>query len=111
VNGELAQLICLASHGTVWLAGGSGQDPPTLDRDNSTFRYVGSVSFRFGGPLVAMATRGWVFGAMGSWNDQYFSQPEDQDRYREVSRRLYAADRRAFLASINGELAAAPDPA
>jgi hypothetical protein len=58
-----------------------------------------------------MATRGWVFGAMGSWNDEYFSQPEDQDRYRQVSRRLYAAARRAFLASVNGELAAAPDPA
>lgn len=273
VNGELAQLICLASQGTAWLAGGSGQQPPTLDRDNSTFQYVGTVGFRFGGPagarprvsdvagwlvqladrgasriwlvlpeprpvtgpgpagdefevagfanaghqsllvtgtaqpeawhatwavgdraapaqqiwavknhgaqasdaspqrpdpgdalneltaalrsardfaagkelpgwaqwfshalaagddidfhpdmlpaayplaarhLAAMPNRGWVFGAIGSWNDQYISQPEDQDRYRQVSRRLYAAARGAFLASVNGELAAAPNPA
>jgi hypothetical protein len=252
VNGEWAQLICLAGHGTAWLAGGGGQQPPALDRANSTFRYVGSVSFRFGGPagagsragdvagwlaqvagrgarriwlvlpepspvtgpgpaadefelagfanagrqsllvtgsgpaeswqatwavadhagdasprrpdpaaaldeltaalrsardfatrqdlpdwaesfsralnadgdidfhpdmlppahppparhLAAMAARGSVFGAMGSWNDQYFSRPEDEARYREVSRRLYAAVRTAFLASVNGDMTA-----
>jgi hypothetical protein len=273
VNGEVAQLICLAGHGSAWLAGGGGQEPPALDRENSTFRYVGSVNFRFAGPagaeslagdsagwlaqladrgarriwlvlpeprlatgpgraadeyelagfanagdqsmlvtgtgqpeawraawtvgdseaparriwwvnyrgghasdstlqrpdpgaaldeltaalrsardfaagqeladwaewfsraltvgddidfhpdmlpaahppgarhLAAMAARAWVFGAMGSWNDQHFSQPEAEAHYREVSRRLYAAVRTAFLASVNGELAAAPDPA
>jgi hypothetical protein len=56
--------------------------------------------------LAAMAARGSVFGAMGSWNDQYFSQPEDEAQYREVSRRLYAAVRTAFLASVNGDMEA-----
>jgi hypothetical protein len=53
-----------------------------------------------------MAARASVFGAMGSWNDQYFSQPEDEAQYREASRRLYAAVRTAFLASVNGDMAA-----
>lgn len=53
-----------------------------------------------------MAARGSVIGAVGSWNDQYFSQPEDEARYREVSRRLYAAVRTAFLASVNGDMTA-----
>lgn len=47
MNGELAQLICLASYGSAWLAAGGRQEPPALDRDNSTFQFVGSVVFRF----------------------------------------------------------------
>jgi hypothetical protein len=54
--------------------------------------------------LAAMAARAHVFGAMGSWNDQYFSEPDDQSRFGEVSRRLYAAIQTAFLASVNSDL-------
>lgn len=50
MNGELAQLISLATYGSVWLATDGSEDPPLLDRDNSTFQFVGSVAFRFGGP-------------------------------------------------------------
>jgi len=49
VNGELAQVICLASHGSSWLAQDGHSDPPTLDRDNSTFKFVGSLGFDLAG--------------------------------------------------------------
>jgi hypothetical protein len=49
VDGALAQLICLSSHGSAWLARGGPADPPALERDNSTFRYVGSVTFELRG--------------------------------------------------------------
>lgn len=61
--------------------------------------------------LAAMAARGSVSGAMGSWNDQYFPQPETEARYRQVSRRLCAAVRTAFLAGVNSSPAAEPGPA
>jgi len=47
VNGELAQIICLATHGSVWLADATRAAPPALDQENSTFQYVGSLQFRF----------------------------------------------------------------
>lgn len=51
VNGELAQVICLSGYGSRWLAQPALSDPPTLDRDNSTFQFVGSLEFRLpGGP-------------------------------------------------------------
>jgi hypothetical protein len=62
VNGEWAQLICLAGHGSAWLAGRQGQEPPALDRENSTFRYAGSVSFRFGESTGAGSRAGDVAG-------------------------------------------------
>lgn len=46
MNGELAQVICLATHGSAWLADVGNSDPPALDRDNSVFQYVGSLRFR-----------------------------------------------------------------
>lgn len=47
VNGELAQAICLASYGSVWLASAAHPEPPVLERENSTFKFVGSVWFQF----------------------------------------------------------------
>lgn len=45
MNGELAQAICLASHGSRWLTGARHSDPPDLDLENSTFQFVGSLGF------------------------------------------------------------------
>ena len=45
MNGELAQVICLASYGSSWLAHDGHSDPPALDRENSTFKFVGSLGF------------------------------------------------------------------
>lgn len=50
VDGALAQLISLSSHGSAWLAQGGVADPPALERENSTFRYVGSVGFELRDP-------------------------------------------------------------
>lgn len=46
VNGELAQVICLSAFGSSWLAQPALLDPPGLDRENSTFQFVGSLEFR-----------------------------------------------------------------
>src|SRR3954469_7398472 len=46
MNGELAQLVTVSAHGSVWLAGEMGPDPPRLDESNWTFRYVGNMWFR-----------------------------------------------------------------
>jgi hypothetical protein len=43
VNGELAQTMALAAHGSAWLALGDGAPPPDLLATNSTFRYVRQV--------------------------------------------------------------------
>lgn len=54
--------------------------------------------------LLAMATRGWVFGGMGSWNDLVFSTQEDEDEYERLSAALYSAVLAAFVAAVNVEL-------
>ena len=41
--------------------------------------------------LLAMATRSWVFGGMGSWNDAGFSDEDVQAHYQEITKRLYRA--------------------
>jgi hypothetical protein len=51
--------------------------------------------------LVAMAAQSWVFGGMGSWNDLGFSDADSHRRYQEVTRRLYDAVLRAFVAGVN----------
>jgi hypothetical protein len=64
VNGELAQMASLASHGSGWLSGGGRADPPALDRSNSTFEHVGAVAFRSpGGPWGPE----WQAGTVTSW--------------------------------------------
>jgi hypothetical protein len=44
VNGELAALIAVVLHGNAWFANPIS-DPPSLERDNSTYRYVQSLTF------------------------------------------------------------------
>ena len=41
----MAQLLCLASYGTSWLAGDATEEPPDLEAQNSTFRFVGTLQF------------------------------------------------------------------
>ena len=45
MNGELAQYIALAAHGSAWLAGRNRAASSRLERDNSTFQFVQAVSF------------------------------------------------------------------
>jgi hypothetical protein len=52
VNGELGQLVCLATYGTLWLGGDRSGRPPDLT-DNSTFRFVQSAEFDGGRDVAA----------------------------------------------------------
>jgi len=45
MNGELAVLICLATHGTAWLTGPSPAPAPNLAQTHSAFKFVSDVSF------------------------------------------------------------------
>lgn len=51
--------------------------------------------------ILYTACSAWAFGGMGSWNDQYFENPDDNKRYDEVSARLYDAINRSVVASVN----------
>jgi hypothetical protein len=53
--------------------------------------------------LLAMATRVWVFGGMGSWNDLVF-EAREEDEYNRLSAKLYAAVLGAFVAAVNADL-------
>jgi hypothetical protein len=64
MNGELAQLIAIAAHGSAWLAGRTG-DAPGLDGANSTFQYVREVRFELErsllrNPVVQADVAGWL---------------------------------------------------
>lgn len=51
--------------------------------------------------LLAMATRCWVFGGMGSWNDYMSSDHDLAERYGRVSGRLHDAVMRAIRDSVH----------
>ena len=50
--------------------------------------------------LIETAFSSWVFGGMGSWNDQAFSG-DDQDEYQMLSSDLYDAICRAIVSGVN----------
>ena len=45
MNGELAALICLATHGTEWLRGPGSVPAPDLAQTNSVFKHVSRIDF------------------------------------------------------------------
>jgi hypothetical protein len=47
------------------------------------------------------ASAAWVFGGMGSWNDLYFEPEADNQKYEQVSAKLFAAINQAILATVN----------
>jgi hypothetical protein len=51
--------------------------------------------------LIAKASRSWVFGGMGSWNDYSFEEEAQRERYSDASRRLFGAVIQACLAAVN----------
>jgi hypothetical protein len=52
--------------------------------------------------VLAMATRAWVFGGMGSWNDLGADDPSEQAEYDRISAILYDAVLAAVAAAVNG---------
>lgn len=51
--------------------------------------------------ILACATRAFVFGGMGSWNDMGFQNPQIHSEYGKVTRELYAAVKNAILMASN----------
>jgi hypothetical protein len=51
--------------------------------------------------VLFAAGTAWVFGGMGSWNDQGFNTAEENKSYNEVSAGLYAAINQSILAVAN----------
>ena len=66
MNGELAQLIALAAHGSVWLQDSRGPAPELMD-GNSTFQYVGNVEFDMGRTRLLRRSR--VLSLVSDWFD------------------------------------------
>jgi hypothetical protein len=62
VNGELAQVVCLAGHGSAWLAGRTGPEPPPSEEANSAFRFVGALGFSLDGDPVEEGS-----GSVADW--------------------------------------------
>jgi hypothetical protein len=55
--------------------------------------------------LLASAQQASVFGAMGSWNDQYWPDAVVEAEYNEVSERLFACLNDAVVAATNSTYA------
>jgi hypothetical protein len=51
--------------------------------------------------LLFGAASAWVFGGMGSWNDEGFNDAGDQQSYEILSARLYGAVNRSIVAATN----------
>jgi hypothetical protein len=51
--------------------------------------------------ILFAAGIGWVFGAMGSWNDQYFEDRIEDDKYESLSETLYARVNQAIISEVN----------
>jgi hypothetical protein len=51
--------------------------------------------------LLASAYASWVFGGMGSWNDNVYEDPGTQSENEQVSSRLYAAICAAIQTAVN----------
>jgi hypothetical protein len=62
VNGELAQVVRLAGDGSVWLAGPPGADPPAVESNSWTFRYVGELSFTLDDGAAGTSVGTWLEG-------------------------------------------------
>ena len=63
MNGELAQVICLAAHGGTWLTGPAGAQPPDVESSSWTFRYVGRLGFSLELPTGSTEE----FGSVADW--------------------------------------------
>ncbi|HTV57872.1 MAG TPA: hypothetical protein VMJ93_03285 [Verrucomicrobiae bacterium] len=59
--------------------------------------------------LIGASEAAWVFGGMGSWNDQFFEGAE-QERYEKLSEKLYSLINHSIVAAANST-GAPPPPA
>jgi hypothetical protein len=59
MNGELAQIVCLATYGTKWLSNSADTDPPDLS-GNSTFKFVNSMEFTNASGRTVSGPSAWL---------------------------------------------------
>lgn len=53
--------------------------------------------------ILFSAANSFVFGGMGSWNDTYFENKEEQDEYTQLSGQLYSSIMNTILSAVNYE--------
>jgi hypothetical protein len=53
--------------------------------------------------LLMSASKAFVFGGMGSWNDMWFENEEVEEKYNSLSSELYAAIMKAIGSAINND--------
>lgn len=100
MNGELAQVICLAAHGTKWLRDPSGPPPP-LEETSSTFKFVATVEFQSEGETTSggrNAVRRWLESLQRSGVDRLWLMIPDA---RSVSAGGYPVDEHSLVAFAN----------
>jgi len=56
--------------------------------------------------LLACVSKAWAFGGMGSWNDASFGQEYIEDKYNELTPRMFSA----FLAAFSSATEAREEP-
>jgi len=83
MNGELAHVIALATHGSTWLRSDADETPLSLAA-NTTFKFVRSIEFAVGGRSTS-SVEGWL----------------GELRAAEQSRLLFASLLQACVAAIN----------
>ena len=76
MNGELAQAIALAAHGSAWLREPSGPAPGL--ESASTFDYVQSISFVLDGREIASSVSAWFDGLRGRAIDRVWLEIPDE---------------------------------
>jgi beta-lactamase superfamily II metal-dependent hydrolase len=53
--------------------------------------------------LLLSASKAFVFGGMGSWNDMGFENEETNKKYNELSTELYNTMNQAIVCAINND--------
>lgn len=51
--------------------------------------------------LLMSASKAFVFGGMGSWNDMWFDKKETEEKYNELSSKLYDTMMKSITCAIN----------
>jgi hypothetical protein len=73
-----------------------------LDPDRARLDFAPFARVELSGRLLNAVMLAWVFGGMGSWNDQVFGENAAKDEFERVSEALYLALHRAIAAGVNG---------
>jgi hypothetical protein len=73
-----------------------------LDPDRARLDFAPFVRTELSGRVLNAVMLAWVFGGMGSWNDQVFGDGAGKEEFERVSEALYLALHRGIAAGVNG---------